>query len=323
MSGDGNPGSGNRGYPIRVAARLAGIPVETMRAWERRYGAVAPARTDTARRMYTAEEVERLSLIARLVGAGYSVGSVASRATAELRELAGEPRERSDADEDIPSWVADSVNERLIQSCLDATSLMDVARLQAILTESMQVAGAPGLFDDIVSNVMREVGARWERGTLSVAHEHVATSTVRQALGWLHSVFGAMRSDQPAPGLVATTLPGELHELGALMASVTAASVGWRTTYLGPNSPVPDIVTAVEAARASVVAIGISGHLQAEVAMRDLRSLRRRLPDDVTVVIGGRSAGRLTIPDVESGIIRFASMRNFSGWLARQRQVAA
>jgi MerR family transcriptional regulator, light-induced transcriptional regulator len=322
MSSHINPGGEIGGYPIRVAARLAGVPVATVRAWERRYGAVSPARTETARRRYSEEDIERLRLISRLVAAGYSVGAVASRSTAQLRSLGGETVSVPEV-ADASATREPSVNERLVAACLDATSLMDVSRLQSMLTEAMQVAGAPALFDGIVASVMREVGERWERGTLSVAHEHVASAAVRQALGWLHSVFGAIRGDTPGPGLVATTLPGELHELGALMAAVTAASGGWRTTYLGPNSPVTDIATAAEAARASVVAVGITGQLHAAVAMRDLRSLRRRLPDHVTIVVGGRSAGRLTIQDIDGGIVRFASMRNFSAWLARQRPAAA
>ena len=47
-------------YPIQIVARLSGLSPHVIRIWEKRYGAVAPARTDTNRRLYTEAEVERL-----------------------------------------------------------------------------------------------------------------------------------------------------------------------------------------------------------------------------------------------------------------------
>lgn len=64
-------------YRSGVAARLAGVPVETLRVWERRYGVVGPRLSPRGQRLYTAEEVQRLALIKQLLDMGHPIGSIA------------------------------------------------------------------------------------------------------------------------------------------------------------------------------------------------------------------------------------------------------
>jgi DNA-binding transcriptional MerR regulator len=82
-------------YPIRVVARLTGVPVDTLRAWERRYRAVAPGR-DERGRLYDDADLRKLKLLRRLVERGHAIGRIASLGEPELERLlaAGvEPRQ--------------------------------------------------------------------------------------------------------------------------------------------------------------------------------------------------------------------------------------
>lgn len=74
-------------YRSGIAARLAGIPVETLRVWERRYQIVGPRLSPRGHRLYSAEDVSRLTLIRQLVDLGSPVGSVAGLPLAALREM--------------------------------------------------------------------------------------------------------------------------------------------------------------------------------------------------------------------------------------------
>ena len=74
-------------YRSGTAARLAGIPVETLRVWERRYRVVGPRLSPRGHRLYSAEDVSRLALIRQLVDLGSPIGSVARLPLAELREM--------------------------------------------------------------------------------------------------------------------------------------------------------------------------------------------------------------------------------------------
>jgi hypothetical protein len=72
-------------YRSGTAARLAGIPVETLRVWERRYGVVGPGLSPRGHRLYSADDVSRLTLIKQLVDLGSPIGSIAMLPLASLR----------------------------------------------------------------------------------------------------------------------------------------------------------------------------------------------------------------------------------------------
>ena len=74
-------------YPIRAVSRLTGIAIDTLRAWERRHGAVTPIRDDRGR-MYTDADIARLRLLRGAVEHGHTIGRLAALSDAELRHLA-------------------------------------------------------------------------------------------------------------------------------------------------------------------------------------------------------------------------------------------
>lgn len=65
------------GFAIGAVAQLVGVPVETLRTWERRYGLPTPARAQGGRRLYSPSEVEQLRLVAQLAHHGERVRDLA------------------------------------------------------------------------------------------------------------------------------------------------------------------------------------------------------------------------------------------------------
>src|SRR4051812_34671852 len=90
----GSAHSGPSGFRSGVAARLAGVPVETLRVWERRYGLSSPQRSARGQRLYSEEQVRRLSLIKQLVDQGHPIGTLASLSPEQLRELSAQRHAR-------------------------------------------------------------------------------------------------------------------------------------------------------------------------------------------------------------------------------------
>jgi len=74
-----------RTYQIGTVSNLTGLDPNTIRAWERRHGAIKPTRTETGRRRYDDETVERLQLLKALVECNESIGMVAHLPDNELR----------------------------------------------------------------------------------------------------------------------------------------------------------------------------------------------------------------------------------------------
>lgn len=79
-----NPASPSPAYPIGVTARLTNIHPETLRIWERRYAIVEPSRASRGRRFYSEQDVQRLSLVKKLVDAGNPISAVAGLSMKEL-----------------------------------------------------------------------------------------------------------------------------------------------------------------------------------------------------------------------------------------------
>lgn len=78
--------SPDAGFTIGAVSHITGIPVGTLRIWERRYGGALPHRGENNRRQYTQAEVTRLTLIRQLVEKGHAVGSVARLTAVELQQ---------------------------------------------------------------------------------------------------------------------------------------------------------------------------------------------------------------------------------------------
>ena len=72
-----------------AVARLAGMPVSTLRIWEQRYRAVGPTAAPSGHRLYSALDVERVLLLRQLSEHGHAIGSIAALDTAQLRQVAG------------------------------------------------------------------------------------------------------------------------------------------------------------------------------------------------------------------------------------------
>ena len=79
-------------YGIGAVVRQTGLPAPTIRIWEKRYGAVSPIRTETNRRLYSAEDVARLGLLRSLTEQGHSIGNIANLSLSELEQQFSEDR---------------------------------------------------------------------------------------------------------------------------------------------------------------------------------------------------------------------------------------
>jgi len=75
-------------YRSGAVARMARMPVSTLRIWEQRYKVVAPATTPTGHRLYSAADVERLALLRQLTDHGHAIGAIAALNAAQLQQVA-------------------------------------------------------------------------------------------------------------------------------------------------------------------------------------------------------------------------------------------
>ncbi len=272
---------------IDVVSRKTGLSLHVIRVWERRYGAVTPRRTTTNRRLYSDGDVRRLGLLRRAVESGHRIGVIAKLPEAKLLALLADEQRG----ETPPAGVgrAETMDPAVLfqKNAVVAVRDLDTGGLNGLFERAHLALGAHGLVSRLIAPLAEVVGELWERGDLTAAHEHFLSSAVKVFLGQLTSQFVVPAC---APGLIVATPSGQLHEVGALLASTAAANVGWRVTYLGPSLPAAEIAGAAAQCQARAVALSIVYPPDDPALPRELVDLRRFLPDSTEIIIGGRAA---------------------------------
>jgi DNA-binding transcriptional MerR regulator/methylmalonyl-CoA mutase cobalamin-binding subunit len=264
-------------YPIGAVSRLTGLPVDTLRIWERRYGVVAPGR-DERGRLYSDADVRRLQLLGAAVDRGHSIGRVAKLSDVEIEALLTDApaamlhAERGEAPAVPPDGILKALDD------YDATALdRELGRLALALPPR-------ALIHRVVLPTMKEVGDRWASGRLTVAQEHLLSASLRTLLGALSRLAGA---DRGGPRLLFATPSGDRHEFGILAAALLAALGGLHVTYLGPDLPSGQIADAATRGGTHVVVLGLTFGATQPSSIAEVQALMETLPPSVELWLGG------------------------------------
>lgn len=234
-------------YPIRAVARMTGLSLDTLRAWERRYEAVRPGRGQRGRE-YTDADVGRLRALGDLIARGYSIGAIAPLGDADLAALLEAGRVESAAREPSTATID-------LAPLIGALDRFDLGALEASLNRHAILLPPSELVFAVVVPLLRDIGARWEAGRLRPSQEHLVSAVVRSLLGGL--LRTSARPDGSPVALFATP-SGERHELGLLCAALLSASAGARVVYLGPDLPAAEIGHAAVTAGADFVVLSLT-----------------------------------------------------------------
>jgi MerR family transcriptional regulator, light-induced transcriptional regulator len=292
--------NGRLGYfSIKAVAQATGLTVETLRAWERRYEVVRPARDDSGRRTYSAADVARLRLLRSATELGHTISRLAPLGDEELARLVAASGGQARATPRGNSYV---------DRALDAAEHSDPAGVEEVLTSAMALMPPQEVVQSVISPLVREVGERWHRGELSIAQEHMVTDIVRRLV---ISVTRTYTRGDGGPLLVFATLSGERHELGILNCSWLAAARRVRTHYLGSDCPAADIAAFAREVEAHAVVVSMVMPENQVPALQQLTELLRLCGTNCEVWVGG-SASREIDPDLlPRACVRLASSLDF------------
>lgn len=280
-------------HSIADIERDTGLSKDTLRVWERRYGFPQPTRDAQGERQYGEDQLLRLRHLRRLIDAGHRPGRVVALTLEELLQLdarapAGRmrapkpaPRSKDRRGAPVPAPCPE------IERWLAMLAQQDVGALRLSLQQSLLERGLARLLVECVAPMNMQVGQAWIEGRLAVHEEHLYTEVVQGQLRQAMAQAALQRPLVP-PRVLLTTLPGEPHALGLLMAECMLVLDGCQTVPLGTQTPLPDIVAAVQAGGADIVALGFSGIQNPREVRTALEQLRQRLPASVELWAGGQ-----------------------------------
>lgn len=211
-------------YRIQTVARMTGVPIAVLRAWEKRYGVPRPRRTDAAYRLYTDADVNLVKRLSALRASGLAASEAARLVM----------QERSEADSQVHPPIG--VSERL----LDAARQMDGSAIDEALASLAIVGNAADAFERVIAPTLVEVGRLWQSGKMSEAHEHLLSEHL---IATLRAWLAFARPANPKGTALIACFAEELHTIPAYGLALRWSSLGMRPVLLGARST-PEAVRA-------------------------------------------------------------------------------
>lgn len=260
-------------YSIKELENLSGIKAHTIRIWEKRYGIIKPARTETNIRYYCDEDLKRLLNIAILNKYGMRISNIA-----KLND-----NEMSDKVMQYSSNLTDTESniENLILAMVD----LDEYKFDRVLSRYIMHEGFENTVLKIIFPFFERIGLMWQTGAINPAHEHFVSNLFRQKL--LVAIDNIMVTDKKDVDKFILFLPeGEYHELGLLFYEYIVKKSGRLVYYLGSSVPINDIIETVKMIKPDYLFTSITTSMTKEDVSDYFKKLSQNFPNQKIYVTG-------------------------------------
>lgn len=258
-------------YNIAAVERDTGLSKDTLRVWERRYGFPMPQRDAHDERLYTLQELEKLRLLRLLIDYGHRPGKIINHSIAELTRL-------------ITARRPEQTPPPEIAALLELLLRHDTDGFRGALQQALMKQGLLRFVTETVSLLNHWIGEAWLAGRIAVFDEHFYSEHIQNIL---RNAIISRPGRGSTPRVLLTSLPGEKHRIGLLMVEAVLVAEGGACVALGTETPVIDIINAVPAYGADVVALSFSSAFSQNAALAGLAELRSLLPASIEVWGGG------------------------------------
>ena len=227
-------------YSVAQVEALTGIKAHTLRIWERRYDFLTPERTPTNIRFYSDEQLKKLLNFGILVKNGHRVSKLGKMTDEQVYK-------------EVTKVLADPSSE--MNDEMKGLTLcmleMNEEEFDNIFERQVIRKGFLKTITEVVYPFLQYVGVLWTTNKAMVAQEHYISNLIRQKL--ISAIERLALPSKDAPSIVFFLLEGEEHEIGLLLASFMAKSMGWKIYYLGQGVPLVNIKKVIDIAEPSLI----------------------------------------------------------------------
>ncbi len=268
-------------YPIRTVSSLTGVNPITLRAWERRYGLIKPARSEKGHRLYTQQDIDLINQVVEFLHKGVPISQT-----------------KSYLNQQAPQEPLEGPWHDYQRRMLNAVVRFDDQALDSAYNEALSLHPIDMVTARLVVPLLKTLGERWANREGSIAEEHFFGAYLRNKLG---ARFHHEASRARGPRLVAACLPGEHHETGILLASLSVMARGYRVVLLGADTPLAELLEPCRHAEARGILLSGSVVPPGEILRTQLPALVQDVA--VPVFIGGQAALQFNDAIVAAGAI--------------------
>ncbi len=266
-------------YRIHRFSKLTGLSTHLIRAWERRYGLVTPARGANRYRLYNDEDVRLFRYLKSQVDQGTSIG--------ELAEIGREKLLEQVHRDFVAAPVEPPPSEGLIADLIQALHEHDRVGFERKLNGALAVIPFEEALHRFLLPLQGVIGQLWHDGKLGIAQEHYASNQIKQKI---YSSMNQLRLVDEGPRVVVACPSEEWHEISALTVGYLCAARGCRVHYLGTNLPIQELEKYCEKTRPAYVLLSMT----IDRSLTELKNIIRELVTQVSPIapigVGGNFA---------------------------------
>lgn len=283
-------------YSIKELENLSGIKAHTIRIWEKRYGIIKPARTDTNIRCYCDNDLKSLLNIAILNRYGMRISDISKLSDSELTEK-------------VINVSSDSSNaENNIENLIVAMVEMDEYKFDRILSRYIMHEGFENSVIRVIFPFFEKIGLLWQTGSINPAHEHFVSNLFRQKL--MVAIDNIVVTESQTAKKFLLFLPeAEYHELALLFYNYLIKKSGILVYYLGSSVPFVDVVETSKMVNPDFLFTSLTSSLNKKEVIEYLNKLSQTFPFQKIFVTGLQIKENFT--ELPSNVLKVSSPLDF------------
>lgn len=257
-------------YNTKLVVGETGVPADTFRAWERRYGLPRPQRGEGGQRLYSERDIATIRWLRDRTNEGLTISQAVALLESEVESAVATDQPRS--------------FEALQADLLQALLRFDAVMADSVLSEAFALYSLDAVCVNIMQPALISVGEMWHAGTASVAQEHFTSQFLRRKLLALLNIYDV---PEGRATVVAACAAGEQHDLGLLLLSLFLVRRNYKVVFLGADVPAEALEQAVAQVHPEIVCISAASVVTAENAQQMAQGLMAHHPD-LLVFVGGQ-----------------------------------
>lgn len=144
----------------------------------------------------------------------------------------------------------------------------------------------PAIYENILAPAQAKLGTLWHRGEITVADEHFGSATTEFIMSRLRPHL--IKAEPRGLSMLATSTPGDLHEIGLRMVADLFEADGWDVCFLGANTPIADVVELLARRRPNLLALSVNTALTIRSAGELIEAVRSNpVTAGTRILVGG------------------------------------
>ncbi len=288
-------------YSIKDLEKITGIKAHTIRIWEKRYGIVAPARTQTNIRYYTDEDLRHLMNVAILNKYGYKISNIQSMSPDELNSSV------------ISLTSQDLDNDHQVDNLVMSMIEYDEQRFDKIISSAIIKQGFDYTFENLLYKFFDKIGILWQIGTITPAQEHFISSLIRQKLTL--AIDGQQEFRHNHKTFLLFLPENEYHDVALMYLHFLIRKEGHKVIYLGQNVPLISLKDIFEIQPVDYLVTSIATNLPSETLQGIFQELSQ-LYSDKQILMGGHYIKESDVK-LPANIKTFATLIEFNDFLKK------